>query len=697
MSEMIVYLKPQSGLSKAMDRVAQAFADRLPEGAKLTESISEATHVILHVIGHPETVKAVTNCRLRGQRYFVLQYCLRTTQEPKTDAWLDIWAGADLVFSYYDLPKLCAEDGNPSEFKFYHAPLGVDADVFHPGDPEMRRKWMCLTSGTLAASESSAEVEAACRATDSWQLHLGHVADHKFTWPKTSTVNGITDATLAQNYQQCQFVSGLRRVEGFELPAAEGLLCGARPILFDRPHYRKWYDNWAYFIHEGNADQVTAQLIDLFEHGADPLKPEEREAAVRMFDWDGIIANFWLNALPRQSRSVVTFGQVKRKLLWVGDAIVSSGFAKCTHETLANLGPEWHVDVLGLNYSGDPYDREKHPYDVYPAHTGGDLFGVNRLAALVTQLSPDVVVIQNDPWNFPAYMRKVGSVPVVGIVAVDGLNCQGNLLNGLAGAIFWTKFGMDQAKAGGYTGPAFVVPLGVDLDRFRPMDRLEARKIAGLPTRCHNAFIVGNVNRNQPRKRLDLSVAYFAEWMHKYKVFDAYLYLHVCPTGDVGYDLRQLAKFYNISNRVIHAEPEIGFGITEDSVAITYNCFDLNTNTGQGEGFGLTAIEAMACDKPLLAGDWAGLGDWARDAAALVPCYTTVATPVANAIGGVPDGPIFIEALDRLYRDPAERAKFAERGRELVSRPEYRWGNIGSQVAAILDRCVTPKALQATG
>src|SRR6185369_9240352 len=100
-----------------------------------------------------------------------------------------------------------------------------------------------------------------------------------------------------------------------------------------------------------------------------------------------------------------------------------SGFARCTHHTLEEVRKTWDVHVLGLNYRGDPHD---YPYPIYPAALGrvDDLFGLNRVSPMVQKLRPDVVVVQNDPWNLPMYMELLRHVPTIGALAVDGLNCQ---------------------------------------------------------------------------------------------------------------------------------------------------------------------------------------------------------------------------------------------------------------------------------
>src|SRR5207253_7002977 len=117
--------------------------------------------------------------------------------------------------------------------------------------------------------------------------------------------SGLSDIQLATLYAQCHYVSGLRRIEGFELPAAEGLLCGARPILFDRDHYRNWYGSLAEYITESDRPGVVAQLVDLFGRQVRTVTADERNEAVRRFHWPTILNGFWERclALAHSTRS----------------------------------------------------------------------------------------------------------------------------------------------------------------------------------------------------------------------------------------------------------------------------------------------------------------------------------------------------------------------------------------------------------
>ncbi len=378
----------------------------------------------------------------------------------------------------------------------------------------------------------------------------------------------------------------------------------------------------------------------------------------------------------------------KPKLLWVGDATVATGFAKVTHNVLDVLKEHWDVSVLGLNYLGDPYD---YHYPIYPCRTPetGDAFGTQRFPNLVSEIQPDMVVIQNDPWNISAYIQSLmdfkNPPPVVASMPVDGKNFRGDGLEELSHAIFWTKFGEKEAQLGGYEGSSSVIPLGVDNIFYHRKNKQEARTTVGLPEEMNERFIVGNINRNQPRKRLDLTIKYFCEWIKDYGVADAYLSLHICPTGDMGYDVKQLMRYYGLVGRLILVIPSIGQGIPEEKLVDVYNTFDVQVTTTQGEGWGLTTMEGMACGVPQIIPEWSALGEWAKDGTYTVSCPDTIATPTfVNVIGGVPSQQEFSGALNQLYGDSSLRNYYINEGYCIVEQPQYRWKHVGEQYNEVL-------------
>jgi glycosyltransferase involved in cell wall biosynthesis len=373
----------------------------------------------------------------------------------------------------------------------------------------------------------------------------------------------------------------------------------------------------------------------------------------------------------------------------VGDGAVQTGFARMNHayaDGLLRAGHEVHM--LAINYFGDPHG---FPYPIYPPYAlgGGDGFGLRRLPGLIKQIRPDVVCVTNDPWNIAVYLDACKGTPMVASVAVDGKNCRGNEMNGCKKVIFWTEFGEREARLGGFLGASSVIPLGVDINVFHPVPRSEARQ--GLPSFMRDsAFILGVVGRNQPRKRIDLAMMYFAEWVKSKDVKNAYLYLHVAPTGDSGFDIKQLGEYLGISARMIVGEPRTGCGPSDAAMRNVYSSFDGMFSTAY-EGWGLCHMEAMACGIPQILPAWSATGEWPREASLQISCPTVSCTPNnINAVGGIPDKEEMIAAFDRLYREQDLRTELRRKGLSLIGEPRFRWEKIGARFAEEVSSVLQP-------
>jgi len=119
------------------------------------------------------------------------------------------------------------------------------------------------------------------------------------------------------------------------------------------------------------------------------------------------------------------------------------------------------------------------------------------------------------------------------------------------------------------------------------------------PNQFKDKFIVGNINRNQPRKQPVRTIEAFAKFAKDKP--DALLHMQMDWRDEFGWPIDYFAGFYGIQNRMI---PPQRVGMPREQVAATYNSWDLNLNCTGGEGFGLTHIEGFACGLPSIACDY---------------------------------------------------------------------------------------------
>lgn len=288
------FLRPTGLHSPAMLRVSAALAAAAPPSVELVAKRA-ADLVLLHVIS-PDAIAHARELRAHGCRYAVAQYCLGSTSLPARESWYEFWRGAEMVWSYYDLTAEAADLG----FKFYHSPLGVD-EVFRGPITEERRP-MVVTTGTVSGpgAEPIEEVWQAANEIGLGALHVGPAQvvgmDQPANW---RSVSNISDRALAKLYQSATWVSGLRHVEGFELPAAEGLCCGARPIMFRQPAIEHWYGDTVECIKENSGEELVRELVSLIQTTPRVVTAEERERTLGVFNWVKIARGFWGKVMGR--------------------------------------------------------------------------------------------------------------------------------------------------------------------------------------------------------------------------------------------------------------------------------------------------------------------------------------------------------------------------------------------------------------
>jgi len=204
-----------------------------------------------------------------------------------------------------------------------------------------------------------------------------------------------------------------------------------------------------------------------------------------------------------------------------------------------------------------------------------------------------------------------------------------------------------------------VVPCGVDLDLFQPMDKEEARRRLGL--RDHERIILF-VGRIEPLKGVDILIGAAAQ-LHGQE--DFYL-LIVGGDGHAHSEmthLQRLASGLGIDHHVSFIGP-----VDHERLPLFYNAADVCVVPSFYESFGLVAVEAMACGTPVVASRVGGLTVTVRDGETgyLVPWQC--AEP-------------FAERLELLLGNRELRRALGRTAREQMHR--FRWASVAEGVIKV--------------
>jgi glycosyltransferase involved in cell wall biosynthesis len=383
------------------------------------------------------------------------------------------------------------------------------------------------------------------------------------------------------------------------------------------------------------------------------------------------------------------------KILWFGDILSNTGFARVSHSVLEHLAKKHEIVSYGMNYSGDPHDL---PFKVYPAGTvnPNDRFGIGRLPLIIQKEKPDFVIVLNDIWICNQVWERIHLLKEnlkFKFIAYFPIDSEYYIESQIAYIKDWDfaiTFTIEQANrliAQGVKPKLLgVVPHGLDEGKFFPMSRDEARNSLRLPT---DKFIVLNANRNQPRKQMDLTIKAFAEFAVGKD--DTMLYMHMSEK-DIGWDIRSIfltemsRRGLPHENRMIMTAQNINYSDAPPDELLNriYNACDVGINTCNGEGWGLVPFEHASCRRPVVLPNHTSSADIWKGAADLIDVAAWIWDKDLGVERGIIDVKDAAAKLTKLYEDPDHYANRARSCYELTQNPSYRW----DQIAAAFDSAV---------
>lgn len=140
--------------------------------------------------------------------------------------------------------------------------------------------------------------------------------------------------------------------------------------------------------------------------------------------------------------------------------------------------------------------------------------------------------------------------------------------------------------------PVQVIPFGVDVEVF---SKKEVKSVIH-----EKAFVIGCVKSLEEIYNIDILIKAFSHIKSKYKQQN--IKLLIIGTGSQEFTLKKLVSDMNLSEDVIFTG-RIAFS----QVSQYFNMLDVLVNISNYESFGVSVIEAMACEKPVIATNTGGL------------------------------------------------------------------------------------------
>lgn len=325
--------------------------------------------------------------------------------------------------------------------------------------------------------------------------------------------------------------------------------------------------------------------------------------------------------------------------------------------------------------------------DKSPAATG---FAFAELPAVLQTEKPDIVLFYNDLSVIATYLDALRKViehrtfrtwayvdltyPYPPAPLLDTLNRDVERL------FVFTKGWKEHLKALGATRPIDVLPHAVDPAIYRPIPKDLARQTLGLPK---DVFLFTSLNKNIPRKRLDLLVMAFTDLIVRHPTKPLFL-LIVADKGDRGgyplFDIfaRELkhhqASVDHFGNRLLVTSKDTCY--KDEDINLLYNCGDVGVSCAEAEGFGLCTLEQMSLGIPQIVSDVQGYREYCRpEHATIVPTTTRYYLPQAyqpvTGMAHAVDPKDVATAMETYVFQEDKRKLHAQRGKDVAA--AYTW------------------------
>lgn len=216
------------------------------------------------------------------------------------------------------------------------------------------------------------------------------------------------------------------------------------------------------------------------------------------------------------------------------------------------------------------------------------------------------------------------------------------------------------------------IPHSIDMDVFKKIEKERIKEIKNK--HFGDKFSVFWNSRNARRKMSGSVIWWFSEFLKEVGQDKACLVMHTDPKDPHGQDLEAIISELGLVNG------EVKFSMDKrntQEMSILYNCADVTVCASDAEGFGLSCLESLACETPVIATLTGGLQDQvvADDGTHL----GVGIEPASKAVIGSQNVPYiyedriskedFLSALRKMYNiSEEEREELGRKAREHVEK-----------------------------
>lgn len=386
------------------------------------------------------------------------------------------------------------------------------------------------------------------------------------------------------------------------------------------------------------------------------------------------------------------------KGLWVSDLVVKTGFSSVSHGILNYITDKHDITGIGVNFKGDPHD---YKFPIFPAILGGDLYGIKRVVDILNSSEFDFLFILNDVWVIDMYLSAIKKdvtreLPKIYVYfPVDAEQHSKKWYQNfdiVTKAFTYTEFGKKVVNQAAPSLDIGVMPHGTNIETYyKKFEKKADAKVHVFKDQIsklgdpNELFIVLSAQRNQPRKRLDITVEGFSLFA-KDKPDTVKLYMH-CGVVDTSMNIVELSERFKVDERLILTSVSRGIQQIPDShLNDVYNACDVGINTSMGEGWSLTNSEHACTGAPQVVPNHSALSELYVDCGLLVEPVTTFTFDNSMVVGKLVSPYDVADKLQILYDDRTLLKELGEKGRAKFTQKKYQWQTIAKDWLKVFEQ-----------